>query len=187
MTNYTAEVKSLIDDLKAICVSWGMSWSAHEYEIITQSFLYKFLNDKFLYEVTKRWYWETYDDLKKLSEDDYNKMLSFEIWNAAAHFKPEHLLSYLFNHQSDKDFSLLFDDTLNDIASNDFNRFVRLEAEGKLEKILFHIRLDEIDSKVNQEKLKSIACDDEFSLEIRHEALLKITDNIFVGKFENII
>ena len=116
MTNYTAEVKSLIDDLKAICVSWGMSWSAHEYEIITQSFLYKFLNDKFLYEVTKRWYWETYDDLKKLSEDDYNKMLSFEIWNAAAHFKPEHLLSYLFNHQSDKDFSLLFDDTLNDIA-----------------------------------------------------------------------
>lgn len=78
-------------------------------------------------------------------------------------------------------------DTLNDIASNDFNRFVRLEAEGKLEKILFHIRLDEIDSKVNQEKLKSIACDDEFSLEIRHEALLKITDNIFVGKFENII
>ena len=78
-------------------------------------------------------------------------------------------------------------DTLKDIASNDFNSFVRLEAEGKLEKILFHIRLDEIDSPANQEQLKSIVCDEEFSLEIRRNALLKITDDIFVEKFENII
>ena len=78
-------------------------------------------------------------------------------------------------------------DTLKDIASNDFNRFVRLEAEGKLEKILFHIRFDEIDSPANQEKLKAIACDEEFSLEIRQNALLKIIDDAFVEKFENII
>lgn len=78
-------------------------------------------------------------------------------------------------------------DTLKDIASNDFNHFVRLEAEGKLEKILFHIRFDEIDSPANQEKLKAIACDEEFSLEIRQNALLKIIDDAFVEKFENII
>lgn len=78
-------------------------------------------------------------------------------------------------------------DTLKDIASNDFNYFVRLEAEGKLEKILFHIRLDELDLPLNQEKLKSIACDKEFSVEIRRNALLKITDEKFVKKFEGII
>lgn len=78
-------------------------------------------------------------------------------------------------------------DMLKDIASNDFNHYVRLEAEGKLEKILFHIRLDEIDLPANQEKLKAIACDEEFSLEIRQNALLKVNDDAFVEKFENII
>ncbi|MEE0934630.1 MAG: hypothetical protein U0L42_03060 [Methanobrevibacter sp.] len=77
--------------------------------------------------------------------------------------------------------------TLKDIARNDFNYFVRMEAEGKLEKMLFHIRLDEIGLKSNQEELKAIASDGEFSREIRRSALLKITDHAFVEKFENII
>ena len=77
--------------------------------------------------------------------------------------------------------------TLKDIARNDFNYFVRMEAEGKLEKMLFHIRLDEIDLESSQEELKAIASDGEFSREIRRSALLKITDHAFVEKFENII
>ena len=77
-------------------------------------------------------------------------------------------------------------DALKDIAANDFNYFVRLEAEGKLEKILFHIRLDEIDSEFHQEKLKDIVMDEEFGPEIRNKALLNINDEIFVKKFENI-
>ena len=77
--------------------------------------------------------------------------------------------------------------TLKDIARNDFNYFVRMEAEGKLEKMLFHIRLDEIDLESNQEELKAIASDEEFSREIRCSALLKIIDHAFVEKFENII
>ena len=77
--------------------------------------------------------------------------------------------------------------TLKDIARNDFNYFVRMEAEGKLEKMLFHIRMDEIDLESNQEELKAIASDEEFSREIRRSALLKITDHAFVEKFENII
>ena len=70
-------------------------------------------------------------------------------------------------------------DVLKDISRNDFNYFVRCEAEGKLEKLLFNIRFDEIESDFNQEKLKSIACDEGFSLEIRRKALLKITDETF--------
>ena len=76
---------------------------------------------------------------------------------------------------------------LKDMARNDFNYFVRMEAEGKLEKMLFHIRLDEIGLESNQEELKAIASDEEFSREIRCSALLKIIDHAFVEKFENII
>ena len=77
--------------------------------------------------------------------------------------------------------------TLKDISQNDFNYLVRSEAEGKLEKILFHIRLDEIGNEFNQEKLKAIVNDEGFSLEIRRKALLKINDEDFIKKFETLL
>ena len=75
-------------------------------------------------------------------------------------------------------------DVLKDISQNDFNYFVRCEAEGKLEKLLFNIRLDEIESDYNQEKLRAIVNDENFSFEIRRKALLKITDESIIKVFE---
>lgn len=75
---------------------------------------------------------------------------------------------------------------LKDIANNDFNYFVRNEAEGKLENILFNIRLDEIENDENQEKLKAIVCDDTFPNEIRKKAFLKITDDDFIQNFRQV-
>ena len=40
---------ALIDALKATCTTYGMGNDGNEYKIITQVFLYKFLNDKFGY------------------------------------------------------------------------------------------------------------------------------------------
>ena len=37
---------ALIDQLKATCSTFGMGNDGNEYKIITQVFLYKFLNDK---------------------------------------------------------------------------------------------------------------------------------------------
>ena len=65
---------------------------------------------------------------------------------------------------------------LKDIANNDYNYYVRCEAEGRLENLLFDIRLDEISITQNQEKLKTIADDGSYPLEIRNKAILKITD-----------
>lgn len=77
--------------------------------------------------------------------------------------------------------------TLKDISQNDFNSLVRSEAEGKLEKILFHIRLDEIGNESNQKKLKAIVNDEGFSHEIRKKAISKITDDKFIKKFEMLL
>lgn len=76
-------------------------------------------------------------------------------------------------------------DTLKDISNNDFNYFVRSEACGRLERLLFNIRLDEIENTENQEKLKAIVSDESFPFEIRKKALLKITDNEFVRSFDS--
>ena len=68
---------------------------------------------------------------------------------------------------------------LKSIIENDFNYYVRCEAEGKLEKLLFNVRLDEIKDKINQDRFRDIAEDDTFPLEIRIKALSKIVDERF--------
>ena len=67
-------------------------------------------------------------------------------------------------------------DQLKDIANNDYNYYVRCEAEGKLENLIFNVRLDEIGLTKNQDKFKSIACDETYPSEIRKKAFSNITD-----------
>ena len=48
---FSHQVKVLIDDLKSVCANYGLGNDGNEFKIITQVFLYKFLHDKFVYEV----------------------------------------------------------------------------------------------------------------------------------------
>ena len=116
-SSYNKNITDLVDDIKSVCTHSWLWGDANEYKIVTQAFLYKFLNDKFLHEVKKIYpNAEGYDDLKDIDENEYNKMLKFKIWNKAAHLKPHNLLSYLFQNQDSDDFAKIFDETLNDIA-----------------------------------------------------------------------
>ena len=49
--SFTEKIKSLIDELKGVCASFGLGNDGNEFKIITQVFLYKFLHDKFIKEV----------------------------------------------------------------------------------------------------------------------------------------
>ena len=40
---------TLIDSLKTVCANYGLGNDGNEYKIITQTVLYKFINDKFRY------------------------------------------------------------------------------------------------------------------------------------------
>ena len=44
-------IKQIIDQLKGLCQTNGLSNQASEEEVITTVFLYKFLNDKFMYNL----------------------------------------------------------------------------------------------------------------------------------------
>ena len=50
---FKAKTQELIDGLKSICANYGLGNDGNEFKIITQIFLYKFLNDKFAYEAKK--------------------------------------------------------------------------------------------------------------------------------------
>jgi type I restriction enzyme M protein len=130
MKDYTEKVRQLVDDIKTICANYGLGNDANEYKIVTQSFLYKFLNDKFLYEIK-----QAYNDLKNLSDNDY-EMLLLNLGNRSAHLKPQHLLSHLFSIQDSSDFAKTFDETLNDIAIQN-NAVFSVHTDGNTDIRLF--------------------------------------------------
>ena len=119
----TQKTKDLIDSLKTICSNYGLGNAGSEYKIITEVFLYKFLNDKFFHEARNAMKElenskNIERDIQNMSKSDYQYMLE-KIGEKAAKLKKTHFISYLFNKQNENDFATLFDNTLIDIA--DFN------------------------------------------------------------------
>ena len=117
----------LIDALKSTCQTYGMGNDGNEYKIITQVFLYKFINDKFGYEVKKinsklanAPKWET--AYAEMTEDERLDILD-ELSADVPQLYPEHLISNLWNQQSKGDFDLIFDSTMTDIADKNMAIF----------------------------------------------------------------
>lgn len=117
----------LIDDLKSVCHNYGMGNDGNEYKVITQIFLYKFLNDKFGYEIKKKdpriaaaEKWEVaYSELSENERLDLLDSLSPDVLR----LYPEHLISTLWNQQTKGDFDLIFDSTMVDIADKNIDIF----------------------------------------------------------------
>lgn len=139
--SYKATVEQLVDDLKGTFTTAGLGGEAGEYKLLTQSFLYKFINDKFLYKAQELDPANTYDHLMAMSDDEY-EMLQMMLGNESAAIKREDLIESLFNHQNEADFAETFDITLNDIAI-DNNDVYSVETAGNTPIRLFDERLVE--------------------------------------------
>jgi type I restriction enzyme M protein len=118
--NFMTKTKALIDNLKSVCANYGLGNDGNEFKIITQVFLYKFLNDKFRYAVKQEMPALGKADnfskaLRELKEDDYQFLLAALDPNIPR-LQPEHLISHLFVKQNDSDFAKTFDDTLRQIS-----------------------------------------------------------------------
>jgi len=138
--SFELKTKELIDSLKGICASYGLGNDGNEFKIITQVFLYKFMNDKFAYEIkqidpniAKADKWE--EAVDGLSEDDY-EMLLMQLGGDTAQLQTEHFISHLWNRQNEPEFAKLFDDTLNAIAIENRDIF-SVQTEGGTKITLF--------------------------------------------------
>ena len=117
----------LIDALKSTCQTYGMGNDGNEYKIITQVFLYKYLNDKFGYElksisddIANAEKWE--EAYSSMSEDDREDLMD-RMNPDVPRLNPEHLISNLWNQQTKGDFDLIFDSTMVDIADKNMGIF----------------------------------------------------------------
>lgn len=119
-TDFMQKTKTLIDDLKGICASYGLGNDGNEFKIITQVFLYKFLNDKFAYELKQLdptlKQSENWEEALEAYDEEAYQMLLFQLPAGTASLKREHLVSSLFHKQNKGEFAKTFDDTLRDIA-----------------------------------------------------------------------
>ena len=123
---------ALIDDLKKTTTENGLAGSGNEYVVIVEIFLYKFLNDKFIYEAKKENpelanTEDFFAALDAMSEDDYEEMCDSMLDTII--LKKEHLIPFLAKRQNEDKFAELFDSTLESIASENSDIFYILNED----------------------------------------------------------
>lgn len=173
---FEKKTKALIDGLKSVCANYGLGNDGNEFKIITQVFLYKFLNDKFVHEVkqidkriAKAEKWE--EALKALDTDDY-ELLTMQLSESTARLRPEHFISSLFERQNKPRFAELFDNTLLDLAKENSDIFSVVTDGGE------KITLFENISKYVTDKR------DDFCRAIINKLIDFSFENIFHEKFD---
>jgi len=132
---FKEKTKELIDDLKSVCANYGLGNDGNEFKIITQVFLYKFLNDKFIHEIKRidknlSNSDQIEKDLKKINQENYS-MLTLQLNPNVAILKPEQFISSIFERQNENDFAKIFDNNLVDIAKSNSDIFSVLTAGGE--------------------------------------------------------
>ena len=185
---FISQTKELIDGLKAICANYGLGNDGNEYKIISQAFLYKFMNDKFGYEVKKldarlgqAANWEA--EVASYSNDDY-EMLLMKLPPDSAHLYPRHFLSQLFQRQNDEEFAKYFDDTLRDIAHTNNDIFsVKTDSGAKVQ--LF----DELSNYITDRSKRDAFCRALINqlVKFSFEAIFQLKFDFFATIFEYLI
>lgn len=122
---YLDMMKAMIDSLKAMSTSLGLSNTGDEYKIISELFTYKFLNDKLLHDYNHREdESETFDDFVEYAGIDTPKMLE------------RHLINNLFQEQNKENFAEIFDTAF--VEVNEMNKDIyNIETASGKKKPLF--------------------------------------------------
>ena len=172
---FEKQTKALIDDLKSVCANYGLGNDGNEFKIITQVFLYKFLNDKFVYEIKqldkKLAKAENLQaELKKYKRSDY-EMLMMQLSESTAQLKPSQFISTLFEKQNEPKFAEIFDNTLLEIAKENSDLFSVVTDGEKI--VLF----ENISKYVTDKR-------DEFCKAIINKLIGFSFENIFHEKFD---
>tara|TARA_B100001093_G_scaffold154402_1_gene147072 strand:+ start:2777 stop:4396 length:1620 start_codon:yes stop_codon:yes gene_type:complete len=129
------KTKNLIDDLKSVCANYGLGNDGNEFKIITQVFLYKFMNDKFVYEIKQLdSNLMTADDIEgaiaSMNSNEYD-LLNIQIDENTAVIKPEYFISSLFQRQNESNFDQIFDNALLGIAKDNSDIFSVITEGGE--------------------------------------------------------
>ena len=151
-TDIEIRTKQLIDRLKATCAQYGLGNDGNEYKIITEVFLYKYMNDMFGHEaklqndrLRKADFWDVeYDNFTEEQEDDLFDFLPA----GTPKLRHDHTLAHLVNASKKPDFADIFDATMLNIA--DLNADIFSMATAGQTKITIFERVTPLINEVDQ-------------------------------------
>jgi type I restriction enzyme M protein len=132
---FEQQTKALIDNIKKVCANYGLGNDGNEFKVITQVFLYKFLNDKYVYEIKeidkKLADADNWEDVFKTYTDKEITKLNMRLKPSVARIRPDHFITSLFNQQDKPNYAEIFDTTLTDIARDNSDIFSVLTEGGE--------------------------------------------------------
>lgn len=150
------KIKDIINELKGLCQTNGLSNQASEEVIITSVFLYKFLNDKFMANLKD--FADEMDmkiaDILKNEDDELDAF--YDTYNQDVAFKYEDTIECLINKVNEDDFYKLFDDALERISGYEENEAFNIETSDGTKKALFTRITENVESSRRNNFAKSI-------------------------------
>lgn len=162
MDNYSKleqDIEKIIKSLKGICSQQGLGNASGEEKVITTVFLYKFLNDKFMYNITS-FSNEIGMDIKDIFENKKNSLDAFyDAYSDSVAFEYEDTIEYLIQFASHENFYKKFDQALESISINHRNKNFNLISTDGSTRPLFEKISGEVEESSRDNFAKAIFSD----------------------------
>lgn len=150
------KIHQMVDDLQGLCSTVGLSNTANEEVVVTSVFLYKFLNDKFMFSLEH--FAEEIDvpvaDILKNEDGMLDAFYQYNSKNVA--FAYEDTIQYLINRIEQPDFYKQFDEALERISKYPRNDAFAVETADGEKTALFEPLCDKVEGRQRNNFAKAI-------------------------------
>lgn len=150
------KIHHMVDELQALCNQVGLSNTANEEVVVTSVFLYKFLNDKFVYNL------EQFSKKINVSVSDVldnkDNMLDafYQYSSKDIGFAYEDTIQYLINRIEQPDFYKQFDSALERISNYERNDSFSIKTADGERNMLFEPLSEKVESRQRNNFVKAI-------------------------------
>lgn len=156
VTQLENKIKEMIDELKGLCNTNGLSNQASEEVVITSTFLYKFLNDKFMANLND-FSAQTGMLIETILKNEHKELnVFFDTYPQDVAFKYEDTIEYLINKSTIDKFYELFDNALERISNYPENQEFSIDTADGGRKPLFTRITENVETSKRNNFAKSI-------------------------------
>lgn len=156
ITTLENKIEQIIDELKGLCQTNGLSNQASEEVVITSVFLYKFLNDKFMSNL-KEFSKDIGMEHQEVLKNENSEMDAFyDSYPQDVAFTYDETIENLITMVSRDDFYKVFDDALEKISNDPKNESFSVETADGTRKPLFTRITENVESSKRNVFAKNI-------------------------------
>lgn len=150
------KIHQMVDDLQGLCSTVGLSNTANEEVVVTSVFLYKFLNDKFMYNL-EQFSKEIDVPVDSILNNEDDMLDAFYQYNSKdVAFAYEDTIQYLINRIEQQDFYKQFDDALERISKYPQNDAFAVETADGEKTALFEPLTEKVEGRQRNNFAKAI-------------------------------